>query len=98
MDHPEHAVAVLDAGDEYANGEQVVDIAELLVLRDVGLGLVVDAVEVFGAAGNLGVEIGAGQLPLEHLCHLTDVIFPLLALAGEKLGHRPVLIRLEVPE
>ena len=98
MHEAEHAVAVLHRGDEDAHREEVVDVAHLLPLRGVRLRLAVDAVDVLGAPGHLGVEARVGEFVPQHAGHLLDVRLPLRALGGEQGGDAAVLVRLDVAE
>ena len=98
MHRPEGAIALRYGRHEHAEGEQVIDLADLLALVCVGLSLAVDAVEVLRASGDLGVEAGAGQLALQYLGDLFDVCLSLAPLGGKEFRYAPVLVRLQVAE
>ncbi len=65
MDAAERGVAVLHRRHDDADGDEVEDVVELEALDD---HLLVDAPEVFAAAGDLGVDVQFG----ETLTHLGD--------------------------
>jgi hypothetical protein len=80
---PKGRIAVLDLVDEHAKGEQVVDILHLFVLLRVLHDLLVDAVDVFGAARYIrsyarGVKLGPQ--------YVLDTLNILLTLGS--LGHQ----------
>ena len=81
MHDAEGGVAVGHVLDEDAEGEQVVDLVERLGLAAVAPGLLVDRVDVLGAAGDLGPDPGVVELRAEAGRHVLDV-----ALAGEAGG------------
>ena len=98
MDEAEDAVAFRDGRNEYADGEEVVDVAYLFALRGVCLGLAVDAVDVLGASGNVGGEACTGEFASEDFRDVLDVVLAGLTLGGEEFGDLVVLVGVDVAE
>ena len=86
MDDAEGGVAVTQVGDDDAHAAEVVDLVELLAVED---HLLVDRVEVLGAARDVGgdAHLAQGQLQLRlHLLHV-DVV------GRRPLGHHLLDLR-----
>ena len=69
MHHPQRRVAVLDIAHQQPDGVQVVDLVELGALA---LHLLVDRVQVLGAARDLGLDAHLGQLLAQDPHGLVD--------------------------
>ena len=95
VDDAEHAVAVLDRVDEHADGREVVNLAEVLV---VALHLLVDAVEVLRAAADICLDIRLRELLLDLLDGRIDEALALLALLLDILDEIVVDLRLEIAQ
>ena len=96
MDHAERLVALRDVVHYDAEGHDVVDIVEV-----VGLALLhffVDRVEMFGAAGDGGLDAVLAEVLLNILDHLIDVLFTFALLLGDQLRELIVNFGLEVAE
>ena len=91
----EHAVTILDRGDEYAHGGKVVDLADTLVVT---FHLTIDAVKVLGAPFDLRFDSGI----LEFFPNLTNGVqnecLPLAALMFDLLHEGIVRVRLQVAQ
>ena len=96
VDGAQGRVAVLDLGYQHAEREQVVYLADLLALTLVELHLLVDAVEVFGAARHLCCDPRGVQLGLQQPDDSLDVLLALAPLGAEQPGYLPVLLRIQV--
>ena len=95
MNDAEHAVTILDRGDEYAHGGKVVDLADTLV---VAFHLTIDAVKVLGASFDLRFDSGI----FEFFPNLTNGVqnecLPLAALMLDLLHEGIVRVRLQVAQ
>ena len=96
VDRAQGAVAVAHALQDDTQGDEVVDVGELLALA---LHLEVDAPQVLGAPGDLeAVEAHAAQLVGEGLDGLLGVALALVARVLHHAGDALVLLGLEVEE
>ena len=80
--HTEGVIAVLLGIDDNANGDEIVDLIEGLVLR---LHLPVDGVKVLGPPVDFALDAREPELGLELLCHLGDELFTKAGMGGEAL-------------
>jgi hypothetical protein len=97
VDQAERAVAVARALvacalDDHAHGREVVDLVELAALLR---HLVVDRVEVLGAARDLGRDPDLLQLAPQHLARFGDVLLPVGPPLGDHRLDLVVLARME---
>ena len=92
MDDAERRVAVADVVDEDPDRVDVVDLGELGALA---LHLLVDAVDVLGAALQIGIDAGVLEPRLELADRPRDVVLATLAPRVEQPGELPEPLRLE---
>ena len=98
VDDAERAVAVGLRLDEDAQRQEVVDLVEGLALGRVLLHLLVDAVEMLGAALHLGVDAVLLQLLAQDALHLGDVLLARGPARRQQVGDLPVALRIQVAE
>ena len=94
----QHCVTVRDAIDEDAEREQVVDFVERLSLLGVLPHLLVNAVDVLGAALDCRLDVLLRQLLLQDLLDAGHVSFARGAAGGDQLGDLVVGFGLQVLE
>ena len=82
MDLAEHLVALVHRADNDAHGGEVVDLVERLVLV---LHLLVDGIEVLGAAEHLAVDVALLENAVDLLDHEVDEAVALLQLLMDVL-------------
>ena len=93
--HAEDAVAVAHAVDLDADGGQVVDLREVLVLAG---HLLPHRVDVLRTAGDVGLDAELLQLAGEDLAQIRDQLLALVALARDPPHHVLERLRLQVAE
>ena len=98
VDHAQRPVTVRDLVDQYTQGEQVVDVAELLALGLVLLHLPVGTVYAFRPADHLSGDAVLGKFIAKPGGDFLDVVFAFGALGRQYLGYLPVLIFVQVSE
>ena len=95
MDDAQGSVAILEGTGDDPDRGQVVDLVELFLLI---VHLLVDAVEVFRAAGDLRFDLDFGQLAFEKADRLVDVPFTLLPFARDQRREVVIRLRVEMPQ
>jgi hypothetical protein len=95
MHDTERAVTVLDGIHQHADGDDVVDLAEFLLAAD---HLLVDAVRVLGASGDLRLHAEWRELACEDLGHVAHEGVPLLMVARQPRFDQVVVVRIQLHE
>ena len=93
MDNAERPITVPQRAGDHAHRGQVVDLVELLLLV---VHLLVDAVEVFRATGDLRLDLHLRKLGLQQVNGVVDIARPLLPLLGDQRGQVAVGLGVEV--
>ena len=95
VDDTQDAVAVLDVVDDDADGEEVIDLAQVAVIF---LHLFINAVKMLGPAVDFAVDVGFVEGLLEDVDGFVDDFFADVALLLHLVDEVVVLVRFEVAE
>ena len=95
MNDTEHAVAVLDGGDEHTHGGEVIDLVDAFV---VALHLAVDAVKMLRTSLDVRRNTGSFKL-LMNLCYgIDNELLPFLPLVFDLLHEGIVRLGFEITQ
>ena len=73
-------------------------VVDLVDVDTAALHLAIDAVDVLGTAGQVGLDVLRGEFLLEHFDDALDIFLARQATAGQLVGNLVVLLWLEVAE
>ena len=95
MHDAERRIAVGDRIDQHAHRAHVVELVER---QPLALHLAPDAVDVFRAAGDVGLDLHLGELGAQGRDDFLDVALAIAALRRQPAGDALVVVRIEVAE
>jgi len=98
MDHSKSAIAVRVGVYEYAEGQQIMYIAELLALRGIFLHLGVYAVDALWSPDDLCFDTCFLKFLLEDSAYTGYVTLPAYSTSSDQLGDLMIGIRLKIAE
>ena len=96
--HAQGGVAVGDIIDDYAQGVEVMNVAQFLAVGFVLLHLLVDGIDTLGPAVHLGAELVGGEFVAEPVGDLGDIGLALGTSGGQHTGYFPVSGLVQVSE
>ncbi|MNC30052.1 hypothetical protein D3C75_783240 [compost metagenome] len=95
MNNPECGITILNIVDDNADGKQIINFIELLVL---GVHLVIDTVNMLRTPGQIPFDPHFVQFGTDAADHAVDELFPFRPLLVDQVGNAVILLRVQITE